>query len=111
MRELWLECAVRSTLIAAVVGAILCAMRIRPAAARHAAWTGVMLVMLILPLWEGWGPKASVELLPGGIARVEETSAGGATPITTNDGLTMKSVSSRRSSAWNWTQIAGVIYL
>ncbi|HEY3840934.1 MAG TPA: hypothetical protein VGL72_30395, partial [Bryobacteraceae bacterium] len=65
MQELWLECVVRSTLIAGAAGTVLSVMRIRPAAARHAVWTGVMLVMLVLPLWERWVPRAAIGVWPG----------------------------------------------
>src|SRR5262249_50980488 len=37
---------------------------IKPAAARHTAWTSVMLTMLLLPIWTAWGPKTPIRLLP-----------------------------------------------
>ena len=60
-----LESSLRATLIAAAVGAILPLLRVRTAAARHAAWTGVLVVMLLLPAWTAVGPKAAVRVLPG----------------------------------------------
>jgi hypothetical protein len=38
--------------------------RVKTAAARHAAWTGVLGLMLLLPLRIAWGPKAAVRVLP-----------------------------------------------
>jgi hypothetical protein len=51
-------------LIAAGTGLGLRALRVRGAAARHAAWAGVVLAMLLLPGWTAWGPKAEVRVLP-----------------------------------------------
>ena len=34
------------------------------AAARHSAWTGVVILMLLLPVWTAWGPKVSWRILP-----------------------------------------------
>ena len=62
-RLLW-EFSVRATLIAAGTGAVLWTLRIRSAAARHAAWASVVLFMLLLPWWAAWGPKAPLHLLP-----------------------------------------------
>jgi hypothetical protein len=64
MERLFVECAVRATLIAVVTAAVLRAIGIKPAAARHTAWTSVMLTMLLLPVWTVWGPKAPIRLLP-----------------------------------------------
>jgi hypothetical protein len=63
MQRLFLECAVRAVLIAAGTGVVMRGMRITGAAARHAAWAGVMLLMLLLPLWVAWGPKAPIRAL------------------------------------------------
>jgi beta-lactamase regulating signal transducer with metallopeptidase domain len=64
MNQLLIEFIIKTTLIAACTGIALCATRIRNAAARHRAWTSVMLVMLVLPLWIAWGPKASIPYAP-----------------------------------------------
>lgn len=64
MERLLLECAVKAGLIAAGTGLGLRALRVRAAAARHAAWAGVVLAMLLLPSWTAWGPKAKVRVLP-----------------------------------------------
>ncbi|HKE25897.1 MAG TPA: M56 family metallopeptidase [Bryobacteraceae bacterium] len=64
MERLFVECAVRAALIAVVTAVVLLTIGIKSAAARHAAWTSVMLTMLLLPIWTAWGPKTPVRLLP-----------------------------------------------
>lgn len=64
MPALLLDVAVRAVLIAAGTALILWALRIRPAAARHAAWTTVLVAMLVLPLWALAGPRLSIPVLP-----------------------------------------------
>ena len=64
MARLLVECAVRGTLIATVTAVILWATRIKTPVALHAAWTGVLLSMLLLPVWTAWGPRTSVRVLP-----------------------------------------------
>ena len=64
MESLFVECAVRAALIAVVTAAVLRTIGIKPAAARHTAWTSVMLTMLLLPIWTAWGPKTPIPLLP-----------------------------------------------
>jgi uncharacterized protein (TIGR03435 family) len=64
MERLLLEFCIRAALIAAATAAVLWMLRVRTASARHAAWSGVMLAMLLLPAWVAWGPKASLPVLP-----------------------------------------------
>ena len=59
-----LESAIRVTLIAAIIALVLFAMRIRTASVLHAVWAGVVVLMMLLPVWVAWGPKAAVPLLP-----------------------------------------------
>ena len=59
-----LESAIRATLIAAIIALVLFAMRIRTASVLHAAWASVIVVMLLLPAWIAWGPKAPLPILP-----------------------------------------------
>jgi hypothetical protein len=64
MESLFVECAVRAALIAVVTAVVLSTIGIKPAAARHMAWTSVMLTMLLLPIWTAWGLKTPIRLLP-----------------------------------------------
>jgi len=59
-----LESAIRVTLIAAIIALVLFAMRIKTASVLHAVWAGVVVLMLLLPAWVAWGPKASIAILP-----------------------------------------------
>src|SRR5262245_56879912 len=62
MERVFLECLIRSTLIAVAVQLVLWSMRVRSAAARHNAWACVMIAMLCLLLWTAWGPRAAIPL-------------------------------------------------
>jgi hypothetical protein len=62
MERLFLECAVRAALIVGATAGVLYAMRVK-AAAKHSVWTGVVALMLLLPIWTAWGPKASLRVL------------------------------------------------
>ncbi|MGH9647380.1 MAG: M56 family metallopeptidase [Bryobacteraceae bacterium] len=59
-----LESAIRVTLIAAIIALVLFAMRIKTSAVLHAVWASVVVVMMLLPAWVAWGPKASLPVLP-----------------------------------------------
>ncbi len=58
------EWSIRAALMAAGIAAVLRLLRIRSAAARHAAWTAVLAVMLLMPAWTAWGPKLALPILP-----------------------------------------------
>lgn len=64
IERLFLECAVRAMLLAAGTAGVLGIMRVKTAQVKHAAWSGVMLLMLALPVWMAWGPKTSFPILP-----------------------------------------------
>jgi uncharacterized protein (TIGR03435 family) len=64
MERLMIECAIRAALIGTATALALGLLRVKNAAARHAAWTGVLLAMLLLPAWTAWGPRAPVRVLP-----------------------------------------------
>jgi hypothetical protein len=65
MLQLILEFIVKAGLIAGAAAAVLRIMKVRTAAARHAVWAGVVVVMLLLPAGLAWGPKAYLRVLPG----------------------------------------------
>jgi bla regulator protein blaR1 len=64
MERLILEFSIRTALAALGTTATLGLLGVRRAAARHAAWAGVVLFMLVLPVWTAWGPKAEMRVLP-----------------------------------------------
>src|SRR3954470_10703823 len=59
-----LDAAVRAALVAGTTACVLRAARIEAASVKHAAWTGVMMVMLLLPLWVMVGPRIRIAVLP-----------------------------------------------
>ena len=64
MERLFLECTVRAALLVGVTAIVLYAMRVKAATARHSVWAGVVALMLLLPIWVAWGPKALLRVLP-----------------------------------------------
>ena len=54
------EASVRAAAMAIATGLVLRLFRVRDARVRHAAWSGMLLVMLLSPLAIAWGPKARV---------------------------------------------------
>jgi bla regulator protein BlaR1 len=64
MQSLLIESAIRATLIAAVIALVLWIMRIKTASVLHAMWASVVLLMMVLPVWVAWGPRAPLPVLP-----------------------------------------------
>ena len=56
--------SLRATVIAIAVACTLRGMRVKSPVIRHLAWSGVLLVMLLLPLISVWAPRISIPLLP-----------------------------------------------
>lgn len=64
MERLFFECTVRAALLVAGTAIALYTMQVKAAAAKHAVWTGIVALMLMLPIWTAWGPQISLRLLP-----------------------------------------------
>jgi len=64
MERLFLELFVRAILVVTGTALVLYTMRVKAAAAKHSVWAVVVLVMLVLPIWSAYGPKASLRVLP-----------------------------------------------
>ena len=128
MERLFVECAVRAALIAVVTAIVLRTIGVKPAAARHTAWTSVMLTMLLLPVWTLWGPKAPIRLLPPVLlaAGMSNETIGtrsvtpGNTPLPSvlPDSVSRTEVRPVRASEphravrnWNWQTLLLVVYL
>ncbi len=115
MDGLLFEFAIRITLIAAMTGAVLWAMRIQNAAAKHSAWAAVIAVMLLLPTWIVWGPKATIPILPTQPATIAAIELA---PVSLNDlsepmpipDRALPSVQSRVPKL-NWKEVLLGIYL
>jgi bla regulator protein blaR1 len=78
MERVLFESAVRAILMAAGTALVLWLMRVRSPAAKHSAWTGLLILMLLLPAWTAWGPKTTWRILPAvsGDAAAQFTHAG-----------------------------------
>ena len=74
MEKLIVECVVRSVLIAVCTAVALYVLRVRAARVRHAVWASVVVLMLALPVWTAWGPKAVLRVLKPAPAVVAEQS-------------------------------------
>src|SRR5262245_28563327 len=59
-----LDWSLRAALMAAGTAAVIGILRVRTASAKHIAWTGVLVAMLLLPILTTWGPKAPVRMPP-----------------------------------------------
>jgi beta-lactamase regulating signal transducer with metallopeptidase domain len=116
MERLLVECAVRGTLIAGGTAVVLWAARIKAPTVLHAVWTGVVVSMLLLPLWTAWGPKASMPVLAAAPASVAGFTG---VPVPINR-TSVQSVDPRprpieqatpaRTTVWNWRGTAMSIY-
>jgi hypothetical protein len=62
--EILAESAVRITVLSLGVAGVLRALQIRSPRLAHIAWTAVVVVMLLLPVFVAWGPEFAVPLLP-----------------------------------------------
>jgi TonB family protein len=84
MQTLMLECAVRAALIAVFATAVLQLLRVKAARVRHVVWAGVVVLMLVLPVWTAWGPRA--------VLRVRDPVS---TPIAKRSAMPAESASAR----------------
>jgi len=115
MQHLILECALRSLLIAISAGTVLHILQVRNARVRHAVWASVVALMLALPVWTAWGPRAVVRVLPPP-----------ATPAVSRSAAPEAAVSAQalpqafhaetplppsRSLAWSWRNCLAALYL
>jgi hypothetical protein len=105
------EFAFRSSLIVLTTAIVLRALRIRLAAAQHAVWAGVLMAMLVLPVWMSWGPKAALPVLP---ARGEPAVAMSAAPVSLADPAPMVAMSespATKPAIWNGNVVWIGVYL
>ena len=84
------ESAVRVTVLAVGVAIVLRALRIRSPWLAHAAWTAVVVIMLLLPVAVAWGPQFAMPLLPSsGVSALLQPAAGDLAPLKTPTNATV----------------------
>jgi hypothetical protein len=112
VEHLLFEFVVRAALIAAGTAAVLRILRVRAAAARHVAWAGVVALMLLLPVWTAWGPKASLRILPAAAAPATGRPT---VPAETFSRFALPNLEvdapSEPRPVWNWLGCLAGIYL
>jgi TonB family protein len=115
MPYLILECAVRALLMAVCTGAVLLILRVKTARVRHAVWASVVVLMLALPVWTAWGPRAVVRVLNPAAA---PTMSRPAAPAVAISGQPMPEefraetpVPPARGLWWSWQNCLAALYL
>ena len=115
MPYLILECAVRALLMAVCTGAVLLLLRVRTARVRHAVWASVVVLMLALPVWTAWGPRAVMRVLNPAAA---PTMSRPAAPAVAISGQPMPEefraatpVPPARGLWWSWQNCLAALYL
>ncbi len=102
-----IESAIKAVLIAVGTAGVLRILNVKTAAARHAAWAGVVVVMLLLPVWSIWGPKVAWRVLPP----LPERAATYAIATADTFEPAIGSPLVFRHPSWNWTACLSGIYL
>ncbi len=110
MQTLLIESAVRATLIAAAVALVLYVMRVRTAAARHAVWAGFVVLMMLLPAWVAWAPKAPLPVLPPDAGPAAIALPVAQVPVAAPVQIQASSAAPRHSG-WNWASVPLGVYL
>jgi beta-lactamase regulating signal transducer with metallopeptidase domain len=106
MISLLIESAIRSTVLALAVGAILCLCRVRDAGIRLAAWTTVLCGVLLLPFLGAVLPRVAIPAIPSApIAKVTTL------PITayTDPGM-IRLPTMPQTHSLDWIRIAETAY-
>jgi len=106
------EAALRVTVLALGVAAVLRVLRLRSPRLRHTAWTSVVVTMLLMPAILKWGPRLDVPLLSGdassGILVALVDAAVPAPPHAIRAGATAASAVTGPPGIW--MAVAGVVY-
>lgn len=105
-----LEASFRVTVIAGLIAFVLAAFRVKSPATKHAAWTAVMLTMLLLPVISGWVPgipmPAWLPALPVAVVRSPAISSVQSLPTTA---IAPDAVSQQRLAARPAIQQSGAV--
>ncbi len=107
MENLILECVIRSVLLAGCTAAALFILRVKAARVRHAVWTSVLALMLLLPAWTAWGPKAVFRVLNPEPAVVYTQPVKASQPIVDTEGPALALPAER----WTFQNAFFAVYL
>lgn len=107
--------ALRATLIALVAAVVLAMLRIRTARARHTVWAGVVVLLLVLPVFRHWGPTLPTRLfsVPPGVPTISRIilKPTRALPVSGfAPGATGMSESAVTPLRWSWPPILAAVY-
>jgi hypothetical protein len=110
------EFTIKVTLIVAYTGIVLWVTRTRNASARFKVWASVMIIMLLLPLWILWGPRARTPVpsfLRPQFESIVRLSGGHSEPVESISSIQAGTMSERSESnpRWNWKWLSGGAYL
>jgi hypothetical protein len=110
------EFGIRALLVAAGTAVVLRVTNIRTASARHLAWSGVLVFMMLLPLWTVWGPRLSWKVLPASVlVSSADKDITARAPVPVSDGATgsgLGTVFSRdESRPWEMRHLLTGIYV
>ncbi len=116
MERLFFEFVFRACLIVLTTAAILRLLRIGIAAAQHAVWEGVLMVMLLLPAWLAWGPKAGLPVLPARAEPAVVVSAPAPASVAPDASpvpalLEIPEAPAATPPLWNWSVVLLGVYL
>ena len=111
MERLVVEFLLRASFIVLTAALVLRLLGIKSATAQHAVWAGVLFVMLLLPAWIAWGPKAGVPVLPAQPEIV--TSAAPAIGNAPEAPIFLETLAApaARPPVWNWETVFLGVYL
>jgi beta-lactamase regulating signal transducer with metallopeptidase domain len=111
--DLLAESAIRITVLALGVAVVLRVLRIRSPRLAHRAWSAVVLVMLVLPVFVAWGPGFNLAVLPSrtaiGTLAVAEGPAAGAESRDIR--LTVPTALDGSRRVLTWTAAALTVYV
>lgn len=110
MQNLILECVVRATLIAICTAVVLSILRVKAARVRHSVWASVVVLMLALPVWTAWGPKAVLRVLnPAATPAMSQSTIAAETLALLPEQL--PAATKPPGSPWTWRSILIAAYL
>lgn len=112
MIDILAEAALRVTVLAAGVAVVLRTLRLRSPSLVHAAWTAVVFVMLVLPMFVAWGPAFVAPLLPShGAGRIALSAADDVAPLAVDPRPLIAPATPRAETPITWTAAAMAMYL